>query len=216
MTTLQLYDDDENYWQTKLHVGCGGIYLTGYLNIDAQGKHTSEVSQQELRHNIRSIMDYYQDGGDPYWGNLPQANQIIADIICPMQELNRYFLPRSVNKIIAIQTMEHLDPIEFLHTADLFYTMLQTGGHFIVSVPDMDESLKWLNDSIHPFPNQDLTKFIIRHLGGSKKDAWSTHRSWWTNETLKKVLEWVGFKNIQGLLNFHCYPAIVLKASKYD
>jgi hypothetical protein len=206
MSTLQLYDDDEGYWHPKLHVGCGGIYLMQYINVDIQGVHVTEVSEQEINRNARFISDYYQKL-EGTWDNLPEANPIIADVICPMQDLTRYFGMGSIQKIVAIQTMEHLDPIDFINTLDVFYSLLDSSGIFILSVPDIRGTLEWLDDPAK-------MEFAKRHLLGSKKDDWSTHKSWWTQESLKKTLDWVGFKDIQELLNFHCYPAVVMKAIK--
>jgi hypothetical protein len=208
MTTLQLYDADEGYWHPKLHVGCGGVYLAQYINIDVQGVHTSEVDKEQLLKNTRFITDYYQKL-DGTWDSLPKANPVIADLICPMQDLDKHFQPGSIKKIVAIQTMEHLDPLDFIHTLDTFYTLLENQGTFIISVPDMAETIQWLYDPLR-------VGFTIRHLRGSLKDEWSKHKSWWTGKSLVKTLEWIGFKHIYALLNFHCYPALVLKAIKSE
>lgn len=207
MSTPQLHDQNEEYWQTKLHIGCGGVYLAGYVNVDAQGQYAYSVGKSALLKNTRFISDYYAklEGS---WDNLPKANKVIVDVKATMQGIREKFADNSVEKIVAVQTMEHLDPIDFINALDSFYGLLGQGGILIVSVPDMEESMDWL-------ANPEKTAFTIRHLRGSLKDRWSIHRSWWTSETLEKALAWVGFRDIQRLDNFHCYPSIVMRCDKH-
>ena len=207
MSTPQLHDQNEEYWQTKLHIGCGGVYLAGYVNVDAQGSYAYSVGKSALLRNTRFITDYYAklEGS---WDNLPKANKVIVDVKSTMQNIREKFSDNSVDKIVAIQTMEHLDPIDFINALDYFYSLLDHGGVLIVSVPDMEESLDWLADP-------EKTEFTIRHLRGSLKDRWSIHRSWWTGESLENALAWVGFREIQRLENFHCYPSVVMRCVKY-
>ena len=207
MSTPQLYDQNEEYWQTKLHIGCGGVYLAGYVNIDAQGVLAYSAGKKRLARNARFITDYYEKLNGT-WDKLPKANNIIVDVKSTMQNICEHFKDNSVEKIVAVQTMEHLDPIDFINALDSFYSLLSHGGILIVSVPDMEESMNWLADP-------EKTEFTIRHLRGSLKDRWSIHRSWWTAESLENALSWVGFRDIQRLDNFHCYPSIVMRSVKY-
>lgn len=200
MATPQLYDVGEERG-VRLHVGCGGIYVAEYVNIDAKGTEIYECSPAEALANLRTIDNYY---GDETWDSLPVAHHTIVDLRLPMQELGRYFHEGTIGKIVAIQTLEHLDPIEFVSTLDMFYQLLKLNGILIVSVPDMEGTIDWLRDP-------QKAGFAIRHLRGTHKDRWSIHKSWWTAETLEKAFSWVGFDNIQILENFHCYPAIVMK-----
>jgi predicted SAM-dependent methyltransferase len=203
MATPQLYDDGEERWM-KLHVGCGGIYLEGYVNIDAKGTMVCDTRLEVVRGNLRNIENYYGEGT---WDNLPRAHNTIVDLLMPMQEIDNYFKEYSVDKIVAIQTLEHLDPIEFVSALDSFYRLLKEGGILIVSVPDMDGTIEWLHDP-------EKAGFATRHLRGTHKDRWSVHKSWWTEETLSKALSWVGFYDITTLDNIHCYPAIVMKGNR--
>ena len=77
MKTQQLLDENEAYWQLKLHIGCGGVYLSGYVNIDAQGEHPSKATREQLLQNARFVDDYYAKLNGT-WDKLPEANTVIA------------------------------------------------------------------------------------------------------------------------------------------
>ena len=205
MKTPQLYDLGEDTWQEKLHVGCGGIYLNGYTNIDVRGEMSKDLGRRELKAHASEIGEYYKrDGG---WNSLPNRGRIVVDKKVNMQDLSYEYKLGSVDKIVAIQSMEHLDPMDFISTLNDFYDVLRKPGVLIVSVPDTIGSLDWMVDS-------EKVAFATRHLRGSMKDDWSQHQSWWTHATLAKAFEWVGFDAVRPLANFHCYPSVVMHGQK--
>jgi len=206
MNTSQLYDPNEETWQEKLHIGCGGIYLRGYTNIDTRGSIATSLADDELTAHSTTIREYYREDGE--WNSLPKRGHIIVDKKMTMQNMEYEYLPGSVDKIVVVQAMEHLDPIDFVVTIDSFLKVLRRPGVLIVSVPDMTGTLDWIDE------DPSKTEFAVRHLRGTMKDVWSQHRSWWTQETLAKALEWVGFDAVRPLQNFHCYPAIVMRGQK--
>ena len=85
--------------------------------------------------------------------------------------------------------------------------MLRSGGVVIISVPDMEGTLDWLE-------KDETRDFAIRHITGSKRDGYAHHRTWFRNDDLKWLLGFYGFKDIQQLPNFHLYPALVMRARK--
>lgn len=203
--TPQLYDENEEKWTEKLHVGCGSVYLNGYTNIDVQGVLSSEVDPAEFGAFATDIGDYYNLPGT--YDNLPKRGQIIVDKRMDIRSLPYEYAPKTVDKVVAIQSLEHLYPLDMIVALEDIYTMLRSPGVFILSVPDILGTLEWIRDP-------DKLDFSIRHLRGSLRDDWSKHRSWWTADTLKNTLEGMGFQLVQQLDNFHCYPAVVMKGQK--
>jgi predicted SAM-dependent methyltransferase len=207
MRTEQLYDINEEQWRTKLHVGCGGIYLRGYENIDTRGEYAHALPGDFVDSNSVDIREYYKTDGE--WNSLPERGRIIVDKKMVMQNITYEYSHGSIDKIVAIQSMEHLDPIDFVSTLDGFFNALRKPGVLIVSVPDIIGTLDWMDDA-------RKVQFAIRHLRGSMKDDWSRHNSWWTIETLAKAFEWVGFDSVTPIENFHSYPSIVMKGRRVD
>jgi len=205
MKTEQLYDANEEAWLTKLHFGCGDIYLRGYTNLDVYGELSDTLSEKALLEHSTTICEYYRKAGS--WGSLPERASVIVDERMRMQSVEYEYPHGSVDKIIAVQSMEYLDPIDFITTLDGCLQALRKPGVLIVSVPDMDGTLDLLEDP-------EKVAFAARHLRGAERDKWSFRRSWWTYETLYKAFEWVGFNAVQSLPNFHVYPAIVMKGQK--
>jgi len=205
MDTPQLIDGGEEHWRGKLHVGCGGVYLRGYINVDVQGVLSGEVGAALVADLVTDIGHYYREDGP--WHNLPARRPTVCDMRCNLTELDAVFAKESLDKIVAVQVLEHLDPIDFVGALDQFHGLLHAGGVVLVSVPDMDGSLAWLADP-------ERVGFIARHLRGTGKDRWSWHKSWWTRDSLRKALEWVGFREVTELANFHSYPSVVMRGAK--
>ena len=205
MKTEQLHDFNEEFWLTKLHIGCGDIYLRGYTNLDVYGELSDTLSKKELLARSTTICEYYRKAGS--WDSLPERDEIIVDARMRMQSVEYEYPHGTVDKIIAVQSMEYMDPIDFITTLDGFLQALRKPGVLIVSVPDMNGTLDLLEDP-------ENAAFVARHLRGSLRDKWNERRSWWTYETLYKAFEWVGFYAVCPLPNFHAYPAIVMKGQK--
>lgn len=207
--TQQLYDYGEEDWATKLHVGCGGVYLDGYINIDVQCTQVEDVDEELLKAQKTTIDQYYTQSAS--WHNLPERRVAICDLCSNVMDLDYFFVQESVDKIVGIQVLEHLGPTEFTSALGLFCDLLRPGGVLVISVPDMLGTLMWIEEG-----DKEMVEFALRHLRGSLKDKWSRHRSWWTKETLSNALHWAGFRSVQWLDNFHAYPALVVRAKKIE
>lgn len=193
-----MYDAGEKSWATKLHVGCGGIYLDGYINVDIEGDSPTEDTF------VTDVADYYAGlSGDK--GNIPRPRGSVADVICDMRRLSASFDQDSADKILAVQCLEHLDPTDVFTALAEWVEVLKPGGVLIVSVPDTVETILMMRDD-------ESREFAIRHFLGSRKNQYAYHRSWWTEESLINMLAWFGFKNVRFLENFHFYPALVVRA----
>ena len=61
--TWFLYDDGEEDWPLKLHLGNGGVFLvdsgTGYVNIDIAGIDSGQECDLVLIPNRTNIQNYY-------------------------------------------------------------------------------------------------------------------------------------------------------------
>ena len=203
MKTIQLHDIGEERWPIRVHCGCGGTYLIGYKNVDANGIVADVVPSS----NVTEISEYYRD--EATWDSLPKRRKAYCDIASDIRELDSLWKDGEVDKIVAFQVLEHLSPLEAQMTIDQFHSLLRPGGVLIVSVPDMEETLNNIETC-----DPEMVAFSVRHLRGTRKDQWSYHKSWWTEETLGLAFRWVGFRTIGALDNFHAYPSVVMKGIK--
>jgi len=200
MPSQCLYDTGEEDWPVKLHLGCGGIYLTDYTNIDAEGRYSS-MNPDETEQNRTTITDYYaRMTGTP--DNLPKRRPNIVDCIADIVTME--YLPNSVDKIVAIQVIEHISPGRLFVALRNWHAMLKVYRPMVVSIPEMYGTLEMINT--HPV-------FAFRHLTGRRGDYLNTHHAWYTQETFLELLDLFGF-NCELLSNFHFYPAIVVRATK--
>ena len=202
MNSACLYDQGEESWPIKLHIGCGGIRLLGYTNIDAQGRLASD-SQDAARENETTVTDYYSRlDGSP--ANLPTRRPNIIDMYADVAAMP--YQACTVDKIVGIQVFEHLTPAHATMALAHWHCILRYHAPLILSVPDMYETL----DMIDTEP-----EFARRHmLGRQKGDYLNTHHAWYTLSTLTELLIFSGFSIVMSLPNFHFYPAIVVRACK--
>lgn len=205
MDTSYLYDEGEENWAQKYHLGCGGVYLHGYINCDISGvmalEHPDLVEQ-----NRTTIRDYYArlDGS---MHELPTRRATVCDLI---SDVSRFMgMPECVDKIIAIQVFEHFSPARSFEALQRWRSALRYGRPLILSVPDMTGTLALIDTS-------DILNisFALRHLRGRAGDYHQSHHAWYMMDTLTELLAWSGFAGIEQLPNLHFYPAIVLRAVK--
>jgi len=197
--TPQLYDrNEEHFAGRKLHLGCGGVYLRGYVNCDMHGNHADGEPE-----HATDITDYYR-GLQGSSLKLPERRECVVDEHCDLRHIDRF---TQVCKIVAIQCLEHLPPEGVEEALQNWYASTVPGGIVIVSVPDTEKTLRMLSE-------RDRTDFAVRHLVGKRDDYWYYHRSHWTRDTLHAAFWRAGFRQTWEIENIHFYPAIVLKARK--
>lgn len=206
--TAAMYDDGESTWPAKLHLGCGGVYLRGYINIDALGR-TARYHPELAEANATDIWNYYARLSGTAT-DLPKRRETCADLVGDLErDYAAWQIQReSVAKVVCIQMLEHLSPVKAAHLLTLLHSMMRPGAPLIVSVPDMEGTINMLE---HGTGYQHA--FGIRHLRGSRRDSFNVHKAWYTRDTLDELLEASGYM-VRDIPNFHLYPAIVIRAEK--
>lgn len=203
MPTPFLRDEGEDAWGTKLHVGTGSVYLEGYINIDLEGRLAASMHMSQVMANATTIDHYYKGRpGSP--DKLPPRRNAIIDVRADFTRLN--YQPNTVDKIVSVQSLEHLSPPDLPRTLTHWWNILRDKAPLIISVPDCNETLDLMESN---------PRFAVRHLRGSLKDGYSSHLSWFTESTLVELLEDHGF-TVEVLENMHFYPAVVVRARKDD
>jgi len=198
--TLCLYDDGEDAWPLKLHLGGGGVYLRGYANYDLDGT-LACGNPSAVTCNLTNVTDYYArlDGDIDH---LPQRRMTVVDIRCDISYLPH--APHTVDKLLCLQVFEHLTPVKAIETLVMWSALLKRGRPLVMSVPDMEGTLDLIEGN---------WRFALRHLRGRGGDDANTHQAWYTRKSLQEILEYAGF-TVDWLPNVHFYPAIVVRAVK--
>ena len=201
MNSQCLYDKGEESWPAKLHIGCGGVYLRGYKNVDMMGVY-ADVNRELAIANETDVIDYYARlDGTP--DNLPKRRQTVVDEISDIARLQ--YRNESVDKILGVQVFEHLSPARAIAALGNWRSILKRLGVLILSVPDMAQTVAMIKSD---------GDFAMRHMLGRDGDLLNSHKAWYTPETLTELLSYRGFSHIEQLTNFHFYPAIVVRALK--
>ena len=215
LNTLCLHDKGEENWKVKLHLGCGGVYLTdsgtGYTNIDIDGL-DARTNPVMVQANNANISDYYA-GLDGDVHHLPRRRMTVVDLQTDVTELP--YTARSVDKIVAVQVFEHLSPVRAMDALYHWRRILKDGKPLVMSVPDMLGVLDMMDEANRINLDRGIADlgFSLRHLRGRANGGYHVHRAWYTHETLRELLEFCGFEPT-ALENFHFYPALVYRAIK--
>ena len=199
-----LLDRGELDWSPKLHLGCGAVYLDGYINIDVQGKVVT--GPDEVPEDNKTTLDtYYRYDGDIE--NIPGPREVWVDKKCSMT--NTGYANESIFKIVCIQALEHLSPYDARLALLHWWNILIPDGVLLFSVPDTAGTITLLDSE-----EVDVVK---RLLTGSGKDDYASHLSWFTEEAIVSLLTELFFYDIEFIQeNIHFYPALVIRCKKRD
>lgn len=195
----------------KLHVGCGTVYLTDYINIDIPSEHCYLTPERPdlIERYETDIHNYYGRHIDQDFKKLragPKETHTVCD-----RYGNFFNLPTrssSVSEILSCQVFEHLSISEAALALKECWRCLEDGGELVIDIPDIEESLRLYGET------QD--EFYIRHIVGPKqRGGWGFHAMAYSREDLINLLEMNGFKFVNEA-NFikHSYPAFCLVFEK--
>jgi predicted SAM-dependent methyltransferase len=174
----------------KVHLACGDVYLTGYVNIDQYGTIAKNPSP-------RTLDTYYQDRrtGD--------TQEIIVDKLLRLPA-GLSFSDNTVDEFVMISAFEHLEKNDALVLLSKVYRALKVGGQFKFDFPD-------LKSTILQYEDEEMVRLVY----GSHKNDGGYHRWGYTENTIKEYLSqdpWtsIEFKDIVQ----HEYPMTGVIATK--
>ena len=87
----------------KLHLGCGTIYLEGFVNIDAAPDFIAN-DDLDFEDNRTTLGNYYKHD----WGESPTS--VVADIRAEIEELP--YEDGEVDEIVVLHVLEHIPQYE--------------------------------------------------------------------------------------------------------
>jgi predicted SAM-dependent methyltransferase len=193
----------------KIHVGCGTVYLDGWINVDVRSSKTFlAVDRPDLVAKYKTTdANYYARHQDKTMDKL-RKGPLDQELVC--DEYGTFFdLPGSTwtaDEILARHVFEHMSLSEAHRALDECDKKLITGGILRLDVPDHEETLRKYKET-----GDD---FYVRHLLGPRKNDFGYHCMSYTRELLKKTVESHGFVYDGEEPNIHFYPAFCLRFKK--
>lgn len=188
----------------KLHLGCGTVYLKGYVNIDGAPDHIAEECPPDLMEQNATTLDRYYKRE---FGAMP--GHVVADLAHDLRE-PLPFPNGFVDEIVMYQVLEHVPSYDRDRLIGDISRVLAIGGKFLVSVPDLKETAKMLASS----GTDEDEDWAIRLIHGTQRNKWSHHYCGYIPRTLKGLLAKHGFGGFEDMPTINFYPVVHLKAIK--
>lgn len=193
----------------KVHIGCGAVYLKGYINVDVPTHRTYLASVRP------DLVERYSTTDDDYYGrhkdktqDLLRAGPLDQEYVC-----DRYgsfsFLPFSgyADEILTRHSFEHLSLTEARGALDNMRRHMSPGGILRIDVPDHVKTLEWYKDTSDPF--------WARHLFGPQRGDYGFHVMSYTPQLLRRLVGEHGFSFEEMEPNIHeLYPAFCMRFVK--
>lgn len=186
----------------KLHLGCGPVYLIGYINVDANPDLLANGREVVARENATTMDRYYRHD----FGKAPK--RVVADVAATFDDLP--FDTESASEVVMLHALEHVAEYDRPAVLSEIHRVLEVGGRLIVGVPDV----RGIADEFVASQTAEEEAWAIRQLYGSQRNRWSHHLCGYTRQTLEAVLGEHGFGEFVSRPNINFYPSIHLEAVK--
>lgn len=193
----------------KVHVGCGSVYLSDWLNIDVPGPKTFlAADRKDLVERWKTTDDDYyarhQDKTQDALRDGPLDQEYVCDAFGNFLSLP---VPAwQADEILARHSFEHLSLTEARKALSEIDSVLKEGGILRLDVPDHEATLQKFKET--------GDEFYIRHLLGPRRNDYGYHLMSYTRERLCTLVEEYGFVFVEEEPNIHFYPAFCLRFVK--
>lgn len=190
----------------KVHVGCGTVYLKGWINLDMPSPITFLASERP------DLVEKWETTDDDYYAKHKDKTQdrlregpLEQEMVCDQfgSFTNLCFRNDSVVELLARHCFEHLSPTEARQSLCRVREIIKPGGFLRLDVPDHEASMELL------MKTQD--RFFVRHLLGPRRNDYGFHMMSYTRERLTVLVQDHGFKCVMEEPNIHFYPAFCLR-----
>jgi len=198
----------------KLHVGCGTVYLDGYVNLDLYVEGYSFLASERpdlVERNRTTVGRYYkvEESRETLEGGPREKQHCVVDRYAPMDALP--YEPGSADEIRSVQSLEHLSMKEGPRVLQHWHDVLRQGGILHVDVPDFEETARQLLAQ----PDEPAKDWYYRLVYGSQKNSYAFHKNGFSPARLERMLRAAGFREVRHLRNtLHFYPVVIAEAVK--
>lgn len=199
---------------TRLHVGCGTVYLDGFVNIDVEvpGYSVLAETRPDLRDRNRTTVDRYyklEESRETLEHGPREPQVCVVDQYARIDALP--YPPGSVDEIRSVQVLEHVGMKETMGVLRHWYELLKPGGIVHVDVPDLEETARQLLTQ----PDEAAKDWYYRLIYGSQKNPYAYHKNGFSPARLEWLLREAGFREVRHLPNtIHFYPVAIAEGIK--
>ena len=198
----------------RLHVGCGTVYLDGYVNLDVEVPGYSYLASERP-----DLADLNRTTVDRYYKNVESQATLekgpgrpqycVVDRYARVDQLP--FEVGTVDEIRSVQVLEHMDMKQAPFVLRHWFEKLKPGGVCHVDVPDFEETARQLLAQ----PDEPAKDWFYRLIYGSQKNAYAYHRNGFSPARLEMLLRGAGFRDVRHLPNtIHFYPVCIAEGIK--
>lgn len=179
----------------KVHLACGDVFLTDYVNCDISG----ELVTDRAAMPPRDLSNYYSHRMIGY--KHPTVVDRKFDLTCfPWP-----FDDESAEEAVMIQAIEHFELKMAQRIVDEVQRILVPGGKFLVDFPDLVAGVKMFADA-----NHDL---LMRFIYCNHKNQYSVHHWGYTRESFPCLLGFGWDYQFREIVH-HQYPTIGVEVTK--
>ena len=164
---INLYAKNNHLNEINLHLGCGGQYIEGWINIDNYDYEGNDSSRSSSRYDLKMDIRKLDVDDD------------------------------SVDKILLVHVIEHFVRWETVDMLQTFFCKLKPGGTLIMEHPDLDECITWYlqHKKTTQTPIGELNMGFTQFYGNQWDELdYETHRYVWTKKEMQQVLGKIGFE----------------------
>ena len=198
----------------RLHVGCGTVYLDGYVNLDVEVPGYSYLAADvpDLVAINRTTVDRYykiEESQATLEKGPGRPQYCVVDRYATVDALP--FEAGTVDEIRSVQVLEHLETKKVPMVLSHWWALLKPGGVCHVDVPDFEETARQLLGQ----KDEAAKDWYYRLIYGSQKNAYAFHRSGFSPARLERLLREAGFREVRHLPNtLHFYPVCIAEGVK--
>jgi len=128
-------------------------------------------------------------GGNPrYHPNLDAVQNPKVDYVINLNEEDLPFFDATVKHIYASHFLEHLSYKRAIELLKDCYRVLKVGGYIELVLPDMEKGI---------INNPEMTSELSRIIFGERTNEFQYHRSWFSQDLVKFILEEIGFNDVE-------------------
>jgi SAM-dependent methyltransferase len=192
--------------EVKAHVGCGSVYLSGYLNIDLPMSNVfTSWERPDLVDKWATTEGHYYARHEEKNADTTRGGPIEQQTVCDAYGSFSFLPVRSgiADEILSRQVFEHLPQSDAVEAFRECARVLKYGGILRIDVPDPDETLRKYHET--------GDEFYLRHLFGPRRDQYGGH-TMYNRKMLITIAEESGlFRYLSEEENCHFYPAFTLR-----
>lgn len=187
----------------KLHLGCGDVYLAGWLNIDAAGEVAGEAPDL-VEANMTTLDRYYQR---PYrhraFGH-DKRGRVVVDLRTTVTELPM-FEDGTVDEILTVNLVDHLRLQDLPAAVAEWRRVLTADGILIIDVGDACGNAELLLNA----KDRASLEWALRLIYCHSRDQHDSHHWGFTPSYLAELMAEWGFSQVWTQRDFieHVYPA---------